>query len=145
MARMHSGKKGKSGSHNDYRSDDHEWVSISQDEYRQVATSLRKEGMSASMIGIRLRDQFGLPGSKVIAGKKLTVLLEENGMKPEIPEDLVALIAKYQRTTKHLELNHGDSAAIRGRNLIMAKILRLVRYYKKNNYLSPEWSLSKVL
>jgi small subunit ribosomal protein S15 len=34
---------------------------------------------------------------------------------------------------------------IRGEMLIMSKMLRLVRYYKRTGSIAPEWNLSKVL
>ena len=145
MARMYTRKRGKSGSKRNFARDDHSWVTMTDEETKQAIISLKNEGLSNSMVGMRLRDQYGNPGSKVMLGKKLATVLAENGIRDDIPEDLKALIEKYKSVSKHIELDKRDPAAIRNRNLIMSKALRLVRYYKLNNYLSKEWSLSKVL
>ena len=107
--------------------------------------NLRKEGLTASEIGIKLRDSYGVPKIRYVNHKKIGQILEEKKMAPDVPEDLMALINKYKRVTKHMELNKNDLNNGRKKNLIMSKMLRLVRYYKENGYLAKEWELNKVL
>jgi small subunit ribosomal protein S15 len=145
MARMHTRKRGRSGSKNVFSESDHAWVTATPEEVTQTVLSLRREGLSKSVVGMRLRDQYGLPSTKVMLGKKLGTVLNQNKLGDDIPEDLKGLISKYKSISRHIGLNRADTAASRNRNLIMAKIQRLVKYYKRNNYLSAEWSLSKVL
>ncbi len=145
MARMHSRKKGKSGSRAEYSRDSHPWVEMSNDEIKEAIVKMKNEGLSKSVIGIRLRDQFGVPGTKVMFGQKLGVMLEADGLTDDIPEDLGNLITKYQRIKRHNGLNRNDMINSRNGALIMAKILRLVRYYKRKGVLPSEWRLSKVI
>lgn len=145
MARMHTRKKGKSGSHAQFPRDNHAWVELSDDEIRETVVKLKNDGLSKSVIGIRLRDQYGIPSTKVMFGHKLSVVLEKEGIKDEIPEDLTNLINRYKRVKRHNELNRKDTANARSGALIMAKILRLVRYYKRKDVLSRGWALNKVI
>ncbi|MGP6207584.1 30S ribosomal protein S15 [Cuniculiplasma sp. SKW3] len=145
MARMHTRKRGKSGSRNSYYGVGHDWVQQTPKEIEDLVIQLRKEGLTASQIGIRLRDSYGIPKLRYINHKKIGDVLSENNMSPDVPEDLMALITKYKRVSKHMELNKNDLNNGRKRNLLMSKMLRLVRYYKENGYLSKEWELNKVL
>lgn len=145
MARMHTRKKGKSGSRAQFSPDNHSWVEMSNDEIKEAIVKLRNEGLSKSLIGIRLRDQFGIPSTKVMFNQKLGVMLESEGLTEEIPEDLNNLIVKYRRVRRHNELNTKDTANARNGALLMAKILRLVRYYKRKGTLPQEWKLGRVI
>lgn len=145
MARMHTRKKGKSGSHAQFSPENHAWVEMSNEEVKEVVLKLKNEGNSKSMIGIKLRDQFGIPSTKVMLNQKLGLLLEAEGLTEEIPEDLNNLITRYQRIKRHNQLNSKDTANARNGALIMAKILRLVRYYKRKGVLPEQWKLGRVI
>lgn len=145
MARMHTRKKGKSGSHAQFSKENHQWVEMNDDEIKESIVSMKKEGLSKSMIGIKLRDQYGIPSTKVMFNQKLGVVLESQGVKDEIPEDLSNLINKYKKVRRHNELNSKDTINSRNGALIMNKILRLVRYYKRTGVLSASWRLGRVI
>ena len=106
---------------------------------------MKKSGTSPSMIGVRLRDEYGIPGAKAVLGRKLGQVLGEAGLTDPVPEDLMNLIRRYQNASKHMELNSKDFSNKRGQMLIMSKILRMVKYYKREGKLAPEWNLAKVL
>ena len=72
-------------------------------------------------------------------------MLGEAGLTDPVPEDLMNLIRRYQNVSKHMELNSKDFSNKRGQMLIMSKILRMVKYYKREGKLAPEWNLAKVL
>lgn len=145
MARMHTRKKGKSGSKRVYSDESKSWVQINSEEIEGLIVQLRKEGSSSSYIGVRLRDQYGIPGTKTILNKKIGTVLKEKNLSPEVPEDLMNLINRYKNVTKHMQLNRNDMSNKRGQQLIMAKILRMTKYYKSKGYLSKEWNLNKVI
>ncbi len=145
MARMHKRKRGKSGSKNVYLANGHAWVEQSPNEITEIILNSQKEHLTSSQIGIRLRDQYGIPGTKHVLNAKIGKILRENNSSPAIPEDLNSLIQKYKRVSKHIIANKRDMSNTRGKNLIMAKMLRLVKYYKREGYLANEWELNKVL
>ena len=145
MARMHSRKRGKSGSHKDYTEDPRKFVTHSDAEIVDTLVALKKEGLTKSQIGIKLRDHYGVASTKAILGKKIGDILKENGLQDQVPEDLMHLIKSYQNASRHNAINTKDRASIRSAALIMSKILRLVRYYKSNGYIPTEWNLDKVI
>ena len=145
MARMHTRKKGKSRSHRDRYTSKPTWIKASNDEIVDNIVQLKNSDLTTAEIGIRLRDQYAIPSTKLVLGKKLSKVLEEKGPKPEIPDDLRSLITRYKKVSAHLALNTRDKSNDRGRALVMAKILRLIKYYRRNNVLPAGWNLDKVL
>ncbi|MCL4437746.1 MAG: 30S ribosomal protein S15 [Thermoplasmataceae archaeon] len=145
MARMHTRKRGKGKSTRIYSESKPDWVELSSEELEKTVVDLKKGGATMSMIGIKLRDQYGIPGTKSVVGKKIGQILHDNNLSDAVPEDLMNLIKKYKNVSRHIQLNRNDSGNIRGQALLMSKILRLVRYYKRRGSLSKEWNLSRVL
>jgi small subunit ribosomal protein S15 len=144
MARMHTRKRGKSGSTRKALTERPSWIQ-NDDEIKEEILKFKKEGLSNSMIGIRLRDQYAVPGVRPVLHQKMGKILEENGIKDDIPEDLAALLERYKNVSKHLALNSKDISNMRGSQLIMSKILRLIRYYKRTGRLPADWSLKRAL
>lgn len=139
MARMHSRKRGQSGSTKPVKPVKPTWLTYKPKEIEMLIQKLAKEGKTASEIGIALRDTYGIPDVKSLAGKKISTILEEKKLLKDIPEDLKALIKKSVAVHKHLEENKQDKTAIRGKQLTESKIKRLVKYYKLNGKLPLDW------
>lgn len=145
MARMHSRKRGKSESKRPPKTTPLDWVPLKKEEVKELIVKLGRRGIPPSQIGMILRDEYGVPLAKRIVGKKVTEILEENGVAPKIPEDLMALISKAYRIRKHLEEHKKDLHAKRGLILTESKIGRLVKYYKRVGKLPPDWRYSPEL
>jgi len=139
MARMHARRRGKSGSKRVYRSSPPPWVEMTPEEIEKKVVELYEEGYEPSMIGMILRDRYGIPSVRQIVGKKLVQILKEKGVKIEIPEDLKALIKRALRVREHLSKHKKDYHNMRGLQLIESKILRLVNYYKEKGVLPEDW------
>ncbi len=139
MARMHSRKKGKSGSTRPAVLKKPSWASHSAKEVELLITKYAKEGMSTAKIGLSLRDGYGIPSVKLLTGKTIGQILAQKKLSPDIPEDLMALIRKAVFIKKHLEANHKDQTAKRGLKLTESKINRLAKYYKSAGKLAQEW------
>jgi len=139
MARMYSRKRGKSSSTNPSKKHLPSWVERTDKEIEVLVTKMRKEGKTISQIGMLLRDLYGVPDVKSITKKKISQILKEKKMEPEIPEDLMALIKKLVNLKKHLDENKHDMPGKRGLQLTESKIRRLVKYYKKIKKLPIEW------
>ena len=91
------------------------------------------------MIGLTLRDSYGIPDVKTLTGKSIGDILKEKNLQKEIPEDLMALMKKNINERKHLENNHKDMVAGRGLQLTEAKIKALINYYKQTGVLGEDW------
>ncbi len=139
MARMYSHKKGKSRSTKPSKLRNPGWVRYTTRVVKKLVTKLAKEGLTASEIGIHLRDIYGIPNVKIITKASISKILKENDLTPELPEDLMALIRKNIMIRAHLEENKKDLTAKRGLQLTEAKIRRLVKYYKKSSKLAADW------
>lgn len=140
MARMHSRAKGKSKSKKPFKKVP-PWALYKGKEVEKLVLKYEKMGKSASEIGSLLRDSYGIPSVKALTGKKINKILGENGLRKELPEDLLHLIKKLIVVKQHLEKNKQDQTAKRGVLLTDSKIRRLVKYYKKSGRLAPNWNL----
>jgi len=114
-------------------------VKYSKEDVEKLVVKLAKEGYLPSMIGLILRDSYGIPSVKEITGKSITQILEENGIKLEIPEDLLNLLKRAVKLHSHLKIHRKDKHSERGLILIESKIHRLVKYYKRVGKLPKEW------
>jgi small subunit ribosomal protein S15 len=139
MARMYSRKKGKAGSTKPLRKTAPSWVRYGAKEIEMLIIKLAKEGNAPSKIGLILRDNYGIPLSKQITGKKITRILKEKNLLQKFPEDLLALIKRSIAVRKHLEKNSKDETAVRGLTLTENKIKALAKYYKKIKKLPVDW------
>ena len=131
MARMHSRKKGRSGSTRPARLERPQWIELSPDEVENEVVKLARRGHSKSMIGSIMRDSQGVPLVKIVTGKKISQILEDSDIETPLPEDLSNLVRKALVIRKHLETNHKDLEAKKGLNRTESKIYRLIKYYKK--------------
>ncbi|MEM2760126.1 MAG: 30S ribosomal protein S15 [Nitrososphaerales archaeon] len=144
MARMHSHRKGKSHSTRPLEISP-SWVSMSKEEIISLIIKMAKEGLDSSEIGVRLRDEYGIPLVKPIIGKSILDILQENNLLGDMPEDLEILVKKAMGLQKHLKLHRGDRLNVRSLELLEAKIHRLQRYYKSKGRLPQNWKYSAVV
>ena len=143
MARMHSRKKGKSGSIKPLKKTKPTWVRYSESEVESLVVKLAKAGNSAPKIGTILRDSYGVPDVKVMTKNSITKILNNNKLSPEYPEDFISLIRKEMILVKHLEKNKKDMVAKRGIQLTSSKIHRLAKYYKRKGILPQDWKYDR--
>ena len=143
MARMHARRKGKSGSTYPVDRKKHpEWSSLNPREVESHVIDLANSGKSTSEIGQIVRDQYAVPDVKLATGKKITKILEANGIKSEIPEDLTNLIRTALSLRKHLQTHRKDLKNKRNLQLTESKIRRLTKYYQNNSRIPADWKYS---
>ncbi len=142
MSRIHSGRKGKAGSHRPYPLTKPEWVTTTTEEVVAQAVQLAKSGVSAAQVGQTLRDSYGVPSARVVTGKRLGAVLSEAGVRPEIPDDLQALLKRVVHLQRHLETHPKDLANRRGLSLMESRIRRLARYYRQRRRIPENWRYS---
>ena len=83
------------------------WVKMKEPELKKVIAELAEKN-SPSQVGIILRDQYGIPTTKIF-GKKLQTYLKELGI--ERNETLENAEAKVERMKEHLKKNITDKSA----------------------------------
>lgn len=143
MARMHSRKGGKSGSHRPETKEKAKWVDYKPDEIEKLVVKLRKQEKSQAMIGTILRDQYGIPSVQIITGKSVGKILAENSVAPKLPEDILSLIKRANVAYEHVKVHKKDKHSWRGLLLIEAKINRLADYYRRTKVLPETWAYNR--
>ncbi len=118
------------------------WIVYTPEEIEEIIVELARKGYGPSMIGIILRDQFGVPLAKPLLGKKIARILKEHGVNPPLPEDLMFLLRKAVNLRRHLQEHPKDFHAKKGLLDLESKIRRLVKYYKRRKILPPDWTYS---
>lgn len=139
MAKMHTRRKGRARSTRPVRTTAPAWLTIKKEEVEKLVMSTYGENASTSMVGIVLRDKYGVPDITQVTGKKVTQILKDNNAGPKVPEDLTNLIKKAIRLHKHLNENHHDLHNKRALQLTESKIRRLVKYYHATKVLPMDW------
>ena len=83
------------------------WVKMKEPELKKIIVEL-SEKYAPSQIGFILRDQYGIPTTKIF-GKKLKVYMQELGI--ERNEDLENAEKKVEKMKEHLKKNITDRHA----------------------------------
>ncbi len=145
MARMHTRRRGSSGSDRPAADEPPEWSDVDEDAIEDRVVELAEQGHSPSVIGLKLRDEgvqgTPVPNVKLATGKKVTEILEENDANSDIPEDLRNLMAKAVRLRDHMEQNQTDYRNKRALQNTESKIRRLIEYYRGDK-IDEEFSYS---
>ena len=134
MARMHTRRRGSSGSDRPAADEPPEWSDVDSDDIEARVVDLAEQGHDPSVIGLKLRDEgvkgTPIPNVKLATGKKVTEILDENDASPEIPEDLRNLMERAVGLREHVDENGQDHQNKRALQNTESKIRRLVDYYR---------------
>ena len=139
MARLHSKKRGKSGSKRPSVKVSPDWVEYSAHEVVELVAKMGKEGAGQSAIGQALRDTYGIPSVQNLCGKSVSAILAESGVKQEYPEDMLSLIKRAVNMREHLRSNRSDKHNRTKLIHVESKIGRLVKYYTRIGRLPADW------
>ena len=138
MARMHSRKKGKSGSKKPIRKTA-KWVEYKPKEIEDLVYKYANKGIHSAKIGTILRDQYGIPSVKLVTKKTVGEIMKEKNVYPKLPEDMFNLIKKAVNLMEHMDKNKRDYTSYRGLEETQSKIRRLAKYYIKRGMLPKTW------
>ncbi len=142
MARMHTRRKGQSGSKRPIRTEPPKWSNTNLEEIGNAIQQLANQGKSSSEIGMVLRDRYGVPDVTLVTGKKIVTIMKEKNVAPGIPEDIHNLIIKVLELKKHLDKNPKDLHNKRAFNNMESKIRRLEKYYRREGVFPADWKYS---
>ncbi len=115
------------------------WVHVKPNEVEKLIVKFAKQGKQPSVVGMIMRDQYGIPDVKKLTGKSITKILEEANFKMAMPEDLRALMQKTLELRKHIESHPHDPAPHRSLLRTESEIRKLEKCYKAAKKLPPEW------
>ena len=145
MGRVHSHRHGKSHSVRPVTPSAPTWIKQTPDEIEELVVKYSKDGLNPSEIGTKLRDQYAIPLTTQIVKKSVTEILEQKGVRPEMPEDLNNLVTKALGLQKHLRANKSDRRNVRSLELLEAKVHRLSSYYKEIGRIPKTWKYKAVI
>ena len=145
MGRMHTHRHGKSHSIRPATLRAPSWITLTPAEIEALVIKYSKDGLTPSQIGIKLRDQHSIPLIKPITKKGINQILEENDLRPDMPEDLENIVNRAVGLQKHLKENKGDNRNVRSLELIEAKVHRLSVYYKRIERIPKTWKYKSVV
>jgi small subunit ribosomal protein S13e len=136
---MHCPGKGISRSALPYRRSAPTWNKLEAVRVKDEIVKFARKGMTASQIGVIMRDSMGVAQVKSITGSKILRILKASGLAPRLPEDLYHLIKKAVTIRKHLEANRKDKDSKFRLILVESRIHRLARYYRSKKQLPANW------
>lgn len=139
MARLHSGKKGKSSRKLPKSKIKPAWVETDKQEIVSIVTKMAKEGVPPAKIGIALRDKYGVPDVRQILGVRLITFLKKEGLAGQYPSDFLDLIKRAVKMNKHLKNAKKDVHNKTKYLHVVSKINRLAKYLKKEGVLPKDW------
>ena len=134
MARMHTRRRGSSGSDRPATDEPPEWSDLDSEAIESRVVELAEQGHDPSVIGLKLRDEgvkgVPVPNVKLATGKKVSEILEENEASPDLPSDLRNLMEQAIGLREHMDENPTDYQNKRALQNTESKIRRLVDYYR---------------
>lgn len=139
MARLHSKKKGKSGTQRPKSKTVPEWSSVKNSELKEMILKMAREGMTPARIGLALRDQHSIPNVREHLGMPIKAFLKKEKALPEYPEDLLNLIKKAVRMSGHIKNSKNDVHNVVKLGHVESKIQRLAKYYSSKGMLPTGW------
>jgi len=116
--------------------------SVNTQEILNEILQLARQGYKKSYIGKVIKEKYGKK-VKELLGKKLEKILEENGIKEEIPEDLLAIFRKINRMMKHLEVHKKDMHTKKKLEEYEKSVQCLIKYYKRIGKLPENFKYSR--
>lgn len=139
MARLHSGKHGKSGRKRPKAELSQVKPAISEKEIKEIIIKMAKEGTMPSKIGVTLRDKYAVGSIRSVLGVPLLRFLKESDISSEYPEDMFTLIKRALNLRKHLNSFKKDVHNSVKLSHIESKIQRLAKYYISRKRLPGDW------
>lgn len=143
MARLHSKKKGKSGTKRPKDKTAPDWTPMKKADIEEAIVKMASEGMTPARIGLVMRDQHGVANLRAQLGMTLGQFLVKEKIAAEYPEDLLDLIKKAVRMSTHLKGGKKDVHNMVKLTHVESKIQRLVRYYSSKGMLPAGWKYDR--
>jgi small subunit ribosomal protein S15 len=143
MSRLHSKKKGKSGTKRPKSNVAPDWPTMKPIELRETILKMAREGVPPAKIGIVLRDQYAIANLRIQLGMTLKAFLKKENALGEYPEDLLNLIKKAVRMSNHIKATKNDVTNSVKLGHVESKINRLTKYYLSKGMLPVGWRYTR--
>lgn len=107
------------------------WLKYSAEEVKAIILKLANKGMTAEKIGLTLRDQYGIPKTKLFGFKIKEVLKEKDKYDDPNVKNLKTSLNKIEQ---HYKKHKGDKKAERSIIIIKAQLKKREEYLTKKLY-----------
>jgi len=104
------------------------WLKYTKDEVKAIILKLADKGLTTEKIGLVLRDQYGIPKTKIYNIKISKILKEKD--KFDEPTKL-NLQKKLEKIEAHYKKNKQDKKTQRALTITKAKLKKIKDYLKK--------------
>ena len=104
------------------------WLKYTKEEVKAIVLKLAEKGLSTEKIGLVLRDQYGIPKTKIY-NLKISKILKEKG-KFEEPT-FINLEKKLQKIISHVKKNKQDKKSERALTITKVKVKKAKDYQIK--------------
>lgn len=119
------------------------WVPMLPREVESKVVELAKEGKQPAVIGLILRDSYGIPSVHEVTGKKIQQILADNNLAGKLPQDLQNLVQRAISLQEHLAANPRDLHNLRGLELMESRVRALAKYYVGRGDLPEGWAYTR--
>lgn len=102
------------------------WLKLTDTEVKTIILKLTEQGLTAEKIGLILRDQYGIPKTKLY-GFKIKSVMSDKFKEPTI----INIEKKLEKIINHYKKNKQDKKAERSLIITKAKLKKRTDYSKK--------------
>ena len=102
------------------------WLKLTESEVKALILKLTEQGLTAEKIGLVLRDQYGIPKTKLY-GFKIKSVMADKFKEPT----LINIEDKLEKIINHYKKNKQDKKAERSLIITKAKLKKRTDYSKK--------------
>jgi small subunit ribosomal protein S15 len=104
------------------------WLKYTEEEVKGVILKLANKGLTSEKIGLTLKDQYGIPKTKLF-GFKIKEVLDEKGKYED--ESIKNLKARAEKVQAHYKKHKGDKKAELSLTRTKAKLKKREEYRKR--------------
>ena len=104
------------------------WLKYTDKEVKAIILKLAEKGLTTEKIGLTLRDQYGIPKTKIY-GIKIGEVLREKGKFQE--PTLINLEKRKEKVENHYKKNKQDKKAERSLTIIKARLKKTNEYLNR--------------
>jgi len=118
------------------------WLDADGGEIEAIVGDLVRRNVRFSDIGMKLRDERGIPDIKLVTGMSMKKTADNVDAKRELPDDLKDMVTKALRIRNHHSKNRNDKRAKRDIFVVESRVRKLASYYIKRGVLPQNWRYS---
>jgi small subunit ribosomal protein S15 len=106
------------------------WLKYTEEEVKAIILKLGNKGLTSEKIGLTLKDQYGIPKTKIY-GFKIKEVLKEKGKYED--SNIKNLKASVEKVQAHYKKHKGDKKAERSLTITKAQLKKREEYLARKS------------